>query len=60
MNKEFVTYEQAFALKELGFDVPCIAWWFHEKLLMLDQYGDLALPEIQAENNNISMIRILI
>jgi hypothetical protein len=24
MNKEFVTYEQALALKELGFDEPCI------------------------------------
>lgn len=25
MNKEFVTYEQAKALKELGFDEPCLA-----------------------------------
>jgi hypothetical protein len=25
MNKEFVTYEQALALKELGFDEPCLA-----------------------------------
>jgi hypothetical protein len=25
MNKEFCTYEQARALKELGFDEPCIA-----------------------------------
>ena len=24
MNKEFVTYEQAIALKELGFDEPCL------------------------------------
>ena len=24
MNKEFVTYKQALALKELGFDEPCI------------------------------------
>lgn len=24
MNKEFVTYEQALALKELGFDEPCL------------------------------------
>ena len=23
MNKEFITYEQALALKELGFDEPC-------------------------------------
>ncbi len=25
MNKEFVTYKQALALKELGFDEPCFA-----------------------------------
>jgi hypothetical protein len=25
MNKEFVSYEQALALKELGFDEPCMA-----------------------------------
>ena len=27
MNKEFITYEQAFALKELGFDEPCFGSW---------------------------------
>ena len=27
MNKEFVTYEQALALKELGFDEPCFGSW---------------------------------
>ena len=27
MNKEFVSYEQALALKELGFDEPCFAWY---------------------------------
>lgn len=27
MNKEFCTYEQAMALKELGFDEPCIGWY---------------------------------
>ena len=27
MNKEFVTYTQALALKELGFDGPCFAMW---------------------------------
>jgi hypothetical protein len=28
MEKEFVTYEQALALKELGFDERCFANWF--------------------------------
>jgi len=27
MEKEFVPYEQALALKELGFDEPCIAFY---------------------------------
>jgi hypothetical protein len=27
MNKEFIPYEQALALKELGFDEPCIGKW---------------------------------
>ena len=27
MTKEFVPYEQALALKELGFDEPCMAWY---------------------------------
>jgi hypothetical protein len=26
MNKEFIAYEQAVALKELGFDEPCFGW----------------------------------
>ena len=28
MNKEFVKYEQAMALKELGFDEPCMAIYY--------------------------------
>jgi hypothetical protein len=27
MENEFITYEQALALKELGFDEPCIGWY---------------------------------
>jgi len=27
MNKEFIPYEQALELKELGFDEPCLASW---------------------------------
>ena len=36
MEEHFVTYEQALALKELGFDEPCLGgwakpgdWWWH-------------------------------
>ena len=27
MTKEFIPYEQALALKELGFDEPCFGWY---------------------------------
>jgi hypothetical protein len=27
MEKEFVPYEQALALKQLGFDEPCLMYW---------------------------------
>jgi hypothetical protein len=30
MDKEFVPYEQALALKELGFDEPCFGWYDSE------------------------------
>ena len=32
MKNEFVKYEQALALKELGFDEPCLAYFDAEKL----------------------------
>jgi hypothetical protein len=28
MTKEFIPYQQALALKELGFDEPCFGYWF--------------------------------
>jgi hypothetical protein len=30
MEKEFIPYEQALALKELGFDEPCMAAYFNQ------------------------------
>lgn len=30
MEKEFIPYEQALALKELGFDEPCLGWYLPE------------------------------
>lgn len=39
MDSEFVPYEQALDLKELGFDEPCIAWYDNEsgKFMVLGQ-----------------------
>jgi hypothetical protein len=40
MNKEFVPYEQALVLKELGFDEPCIrAYHTKEKLCVCSEIG---------------------
>ena len=50
MNKEFIPYEQALELKELGFDEPCFGWfrtvdfkeYFLETELDLDEeFSDL-------------------
>jgi hypothetical protein len=39
MNKEFVPYEEALALKELGFDEPCFAVYFNTtQQLYFDKY----------------------
>ena len=36
MEKYFTPYEQALALKELGFDEECFMWWHHENNLTDD------------------------
>jgi hypothetical protein len=44
MEKEFVSYEQALALKELGFDEPCFGIHYNEGLnpsfMVASQYGE--------------------
>ena len=40
MEKDFVPYEQALALKELGFDEPCLAQWDEMELYPLQQGGE--------------------
>ncbi len=32
MGKEFIPYEQALALKELGFDEPCFSYYYNREL----------------------------
>ncbi len=44
MNKEFVPYEIALKLKELGFNEPCFAMW--TKGLSEFEYGSMMLPRI--------------
>jgi hypothetical protein len=38
IEKEFVPYKEALALKELGFNEPCFGWWFaDEEMLIIDK-----------------------
>jgi len=43
MNKEFIPYEQALELKELGFDEPCFGYynttWSKQNELLFPQYA---------------------
>jgi hypothetical protein len=41
MEKEFIPYEQALALKELGFDKPCIKEYHLEELLNNSTDGEI-------------------
>jgi hypothetical protein len=34
MNNEFIPYEQALELKELGFDEPCFGWFASDRTLV--------------------------
>lgn len=47
MEKEFVPYEQALALKELGFDEPCLSFYTYEgkfsNELSFNEYKNTAL-----------------
>jgi len=40
MNKEFCTYKQALALKELGFDEPCFGRWIEPTELSISAPSD--------------------
>lgn len=37
MKNEFVPYKIAVKLKEIGFDEPCLAWYYGPDLWMVDQ-----------------------
>ena len=37
ISKEFIPYEQALALKELGFDEPCFGYYNNQSYLVIDE-----------------------
>jgi len=49
MKEEFVTYEQALALKELGFDEICIGAYFHPNL------SEMKYPQYFNSNTGLMM-----
>ena len=52
MIKEFVPYEQAVALKELGFDEPCLMkiWWLNDSNIYTKEQFE---PHITMNGNDI-------
>jgi hypothetical protein len=48
MKKEFVTYKPALALRELGFDEPCLAWYHPNEGFYL---------RVEGENINSKLIK---
>lgn len=53
MNKEFIPYEQALVLKELGFDEPCWAWWHIEDCDTRFCYSDQRSPIINSRETEV-------
>ena len=53
MTREFVPYEQALALKELGFDEPCWAWWHIEDCDTRFCYSEQRSPIINSRETEI-------
>jgi hypothetical protein len=51
MNKEFAPYEQALALKELGFDEPCLMY-FSDKSKELLSLSERDISFIQETSNS--------
>jgi len=49
MNKEFIPYKQAVALKELGFDEPCFATYNHDKELSRNPSHDIGDLPIEGQ-----------
>jgi len=53
MKEQFVTYEIALAVKELGFDEECIAFWFNKekKLSIETEYRGMLLAQRNKNSN---------
>ena len=55
MQKEFIPYEQALALKELGFDEPCFAVYIDKTLIMEDDWLYSTNQDTFIESSNFTI-----
>ena len=56
MNKEFIPYQQALELKELGFDEPCFGYYENQDKKLVIHYNNLPLTEGQQKRPNLFKI----
>jgi len=53
MNKEFIPYEQALALKELGFDEPCFGCYDNFNIWIIDRNSKIEHKNSIYSNNEL-------
>jgi len=53
MNKEFIPYEQALALKELGFDEPCVGCYDNFNIWIIDRNSKIEHKNSIYSNNEL-------
>lgn len=53
MDNEFVTYEQALGVRELGFDEPCFGWFTHGFL----RIGNVESKHVQGEGELLAPLK---
>jgi hypothetical protein len=56
MEKEFIHYEQALALKELGFDEPCFGYFENQDMNLVINFNNLPLTEEQSKRPGLYTI----
>ena len=57
MKDEFIPYEEALALKELGFDEPCIFTWYEERFY--NKYDFSTLHGYESESTFVNKKELL-
>jgi hypothetical protein len=56
MEKEFIPYQQALALKELGFDEPCFGYFENQDMNLVINFNNLPLTEEQSKRPGLYTI----